>query len=113
MAEESGKRERNTVFVRQGATEYLKKRAGNMMSTGEKSPRHTERGQAETYFADGMRQLVEGRRAEAKKSFEKGAASPVFHWSPATRARAFADRMAKDPTWPDWLPATPVDSEAK
>ncbi len=73
----------------------------------------SERDRAVAYFAIGMRRLAEGRRLEAKESFEKSAANPVYYWSDPTWARAFVARMEKDPTWPDWLPASPVGAEAK
>ena len=70
-----------------------------------------DRGVAHYYI--GIRRLADGDRAGAREHFEKSAASPVFHWGPVNRSRAFAARLARDPEWPSWLPAAPGDSAPK
>jgi serine/threonine protein kinase len=73
----------------------------------------SEHARAFAYFAIGLRQLAEGKRQEAKDSFQNGADSPVCYISPVRWAGAFADRMEEDPTWPTWLPTTSVVSKVK
>jgi serine/threonine protein kinase/Tfp pilus assembly protein PilF len=73
----------------------------------------SERRKLEVYFAAGMRQLAEGRRSDAKESFQRCVDSPVYGWSPRLWAHAFLDRLNKDENWPKWLPAEPGRVEAK
>ena len=61
--------------------------------------------QCEGHFLLGMRQLGEGNRAAARTHFEKSVATRVISFIEYGWARAFLNRMEKDPNWPPWLPA--------
>jgi hypothetical protein len=73
----------------------------------------SERDKAEVHWLIGLRKLAQGDREGAKKSFNKIASSPVFVWSTVMWARAFAERMDREPNWPDWLPSQPVEGGPK
>jgi hypothetical protein len=73
----------------------------------------SERDKAEVYWIIGLRKLAQGNREGAKASFNKIASSPMYFWSSVLWARAFAERIDKDPNWPDWLPSEPVEGEPR
>jgi tetratricopeptide (TPR) repeat protein len=58
----------------------------------------------DAYFVIGMWRLASGDRTAAQELFRKCVATRVFsswHWP---WARAFLNRMRKDPAWPPWIP---------
>lgn len=73
----------------------------------------SESNSARIHFVVGFRHLLEGRRVEAESHFRTSGESAVYGHSWSTWSRALLARVERDPTWPDWLPATPGDSEAK
>lgn len=74
---------------------------------------NSERDKAETYWIIGLRKLAQGDRQGAQANFNKIASSPIYVWSSVMWARAFAERIDKDPNWPDWLSSEPVEGQPK
>jgi tetratricopeptide (TPR) repeat protein len=58
----------------------------------------------EAHFVIGLRHLSEGDRDGAREHFEKCVDTRVFIYWDYMWARAFRDRLKKDPTWPTWIP---------
>ena len=67
--------------------------------------RSSERDLATAYFHIGLSKLVIGDRKGALESLDKSASSLQFSYTNVKWSRAFAERLKKDPDWPDWLPA--------
>jgi tetratricopeptide (TPR) repeat protein len=60
--------------------------------------------QCEAHFYVGLRQLAEGKRAEAKASFRRSIDTGIFFYIEYIWSRAFLARLDD----PDWLPWVPV-----
>jgi serine/threonine protein kinase/tetratricopeptide (TPR) repeat protein len=58
----------------------------------------------EAHFAIGLHCLAEGNREGAKEHFRKCGATRVFIYWDHMWARAFLDRLEKEPSWPAWIP---------
>jgi hypothetical protein len=57
---------------------------------------------AHNYVA--MRNLAEGNRKAAREHFDEVVSTRTFGWGPYDMSRVFRARLAKDPTWPPWIP---------
>jgi tetratricopeptide (TPR) repeat protein len=57
------------------------------------------------HYAIGLTKLAEGDRKAAFEQFDKVVKTRAFLWGAYDLSWVFRDRLAKDPTWPPWIPA--------
>jgi tetratricopeptide (TPR) repeat protein len=57
------------------------------------------------HYAIGMTKLAEGDRKGASDQFDKAVKTRAFLWGAYDLSWVFKARLAKNPTWPPWIPA--------
>ena len=63
------------------------------------------RDQMLAHYHIGLRNLAQGDRDGARRSFQQTVDTRVFHWGAATLSRAFLARMEQDAEWPNSTPS--------